>query len=231
MSIFPGVDLSNFDWRASRDESIEMAHQAAYHGQPSPGDPGFIGPVFQEEATSANFDSLDMTSLLTTLNLLERENVERSYEMQKELFALSQAASSAESKAAWDRYLEADNTKYQRMFADMRAAGINPLIAFSGGGMPSASTAMSPALSGSQAGVNAASAIGSNAIGKREELTKEYVGMVVGFFNNAISSAAGLLGDLLPLTNGGSSLLVKPSKTNFDATKSYKVPDYSWVKG
>lgn len=169
-------------------------------------DPAF-DQVQTEEAVSASPPSEERTDLLTWLNALQKENVRESWEMQKELFAMSNEASNAAAVDAWNRYLAADNTKYQRAVKDMRSAGINPIIAFSSG-MPSVSTAMSPALTGSQAAVNSANAVGSNAIGQREELIKDYVSIVVGFLNSSISSASNLLGNILPKNLLSSSKVV-----------------------
>ena len=48
------------------------------------------------------------------------------------------------SDVAWQREMEASNTAYQRKVADLKAAGINPLMAVSGGvSLPSASLASS----------------------------------------------------------------------------------------
>ena len=38
-----------------------------------------------------------------------------------------------DTRSAWERTMTADNTKYQRAVADMKAAGLNPFLLMSGG--------------------------------------------------------------------------------------------------
>lgn len=153
---------------------------------------------------------LDRESLILYLNQIAQGNVEDSWEAQKRLLDYSNDLSNAESARAWQRWLDADSTKYQRAIADMKEAGINPVIAL-GNGMPSVTTASSPALAGSQASVNAASAYGANAIGQKEQMVKEYIGMVASMVETGITAAGSLVGDLLPFITpiAGTTKVVK----------------------
>ena len=74
----------------------------------------------------------------------------------------SQAFNSAEAKAAFDRELQADSTKYQRLVSDLRAAGVNPMLAF-GSGSATASGVNSAAASASGGSSSAASSHSNSA--------------------------------------------------------------------
>lgn len=58
----------------------------------------------------------------------------KSFERQKELLQMEQAFNSAEAQKSFDRQLEASNSAYTRSVADLRNAGLNPILAASGGG-------------------------------------------------------------------------------------------------
>lgn len=175
----------------------------------------FVIDGSQASVNSAGADvnslsGLDRESLILYLNQLAQGNVEDSWDAQKRLLDYSNELSNAESARAWQRWLDADSTKYQRAISDMRDAGINPIIAL-GNGMPSVTTASSPALAGSQASVNAASAYGANAIGQREQMVKEYIGMVASMVETGITAAGNLVGDLMPFISptAGTAKVVK----------------------
>lgn len=143
-------------------------------------------------SSASDPQALDMASLIRDLNSMENKSAETAYERQKELLSLSGDINSALAKEAFDRTMEADSTKVQRYVADMKKAGINPIIAFSAG-MPSISSPSSSAASGSVGSVAKASTLGESAIGKKETLVQGYVGMIAQLLGTAISSAGNVV--------------------------------------
>ena len=77
---------------------------------------------------------------------------------------------SSEAQLAYERTLQADSTKYQRQVEDMKAAGINPMMAVSSG---AGSVQASPA-SGSQASASSVGNLGSLILqGEQLKIQKE----------------------------------------------------------
>lgn len=74
------------------------------------------------------------------------------------LYANRQAANAATT--AWGRTMDASNTSYQRAVADMRAAGLNPILAYSQGGASTPTAQVS-----STAGTDVQGTAGTRAIG------------------------------------------------------------------
>lgn len=126
--------------------------------------------------------------MINALNQIDRDNADASVEAQKELLAIQNEMNSAASELAWERYKEYDSNKVQRYVADMRAAGINPIIAF-GSGMPSITSASPSASSVSPWTAQKASAQGESAIGKYQQLVQGYIGMVASLLETGISTA------------------------------------------
>lgn len=199
----------------------------------APGSDDFIGPTLIESpldssstdsSTSAgsnavdNLDSLGILDLIKDLNNIERENTEASVSAQKELLSLQNEMNSAASELAWERYKDFDSTKVQRYIADMRAAGINPIIAL-GSGMPNISSSMPSASSVSSWTSQKASAQGESAIGKQQLLVQGYIGMIASLIETGISSAGNIV----------SSFIGKgtPSPSRTGMTRNYYKGGYS----
>lgn len=78
-------------------------------------------------------------------------DAQKNREFQQSIYNQTAAYNSAEAEANRKWQTEMSNTSYQRAVTDMKAAGINPILAYSNGGAvtPSGSTASVGTLSGS----------------------------------------------------------------------------------
>lgn len=81
------------------------------------------------------------------------------------------------NESAWQRTLEADNTKYQRMVEDMKKAGLNPFITGFG--------------SASSTGQSSAGSVGSGSIASIKNQAKQSGSNIIGNIIGALASLAG----------------------------------------
>lgn len=81
------------------------------------------------------------------------------------------------NESAWQRTLEADNTKYQRMVEDIKKAGLNPFVTGFG--------------SASSTGQSSAGSVGSGSIASIKNQAKQSGSNILGNVIGAIASIAG----------------------------------------
>ena len=103
---------------------------------------------------------------------LEADSINRNFQQQSAEQAMAFSASEAQKYRDWQENMS--NTAYQRAMADMKAAGLNPILAFNQGGAstPSGSSAAGVASSGTsnQLNTDVLSALVSNLVGSSSKM-------------------------------------------------------------
>lgn len=140
--------------------------------------------ALNNNAAQANASSLAAAQWATAMSMADAQ---RNRDFQERIYNQSSAYNAAESAAARAWQERMSNTSYQRAVADMKAAGINPILAYSNGGAvtPSGSTASIGTLSGS---------LGS---AQSFQAQQSQLGSAVSAITELSSSALGVLGKLL----------------------------------
>lgn len=129
--------MSKWNWKET------VAGKAASGGNGLTRFVGWLNALFNEDHPWFDYESLDNT-FQSIQNQITQEHLTGA---QQEANAFT--ASEAQKQRDWEEQMS--NTAYQRQVADMRAAGINPALAMSGGSgasTPSGSSAASVAPSG-----------------------------------------------------------------------------------
>ena len=73
----------------------------------------------------------------------------RAQEHDKEMLDLQQNYNTEREDIAWERTMEADNTKVQRNLEDLKESGLNPYMIYGSGSTPSSAPTASSASAGS----------------------------------------------------------------------------------
>lgn len=137
---------------------------------------GILGYQGQRETNSSNET---MANNATAANMAEAER-NRSFQAGQSSAQMAYQAAETEKARKWEEQMS--NTAMQRRAADMKAAGINPILGVEGASTPSVSAPSGAAASGSQG-----SAVSSQNQNPYSHLT--------GIFNSALD-AAKTLGEL-----------------------------------
>lgn len=133
-------------------------------------------------------------------NRVARENAELAFLRQKELDQAAMNFNAEQSQIARDFQMELSNTAYQRGMADLKAAGLNPILAYSQGG------ASTPSANGASFGGSSASQASSfyaqtqrQQIDQRSktDLIKAYISAVSSLGNTAVSTYGNITSSLM----------------------------------
>lgn len=210
---------------ASRANGVSFAAQAAQ---------GAFNQASADTANAFNLSSMANqyaynSASAAEANAFTQQMWDKAAAYNTEMFERQMAFNSEQAKINRDFQKEMDSTKYQRAIKDMKAAGLNPILAVTSGigasGASGSNASVSAPQMGSASGAMASGSALSGAQASEGNFTgqMEYMSGILGLISAAISgfsSAFGSLGSLGDLGQGLGEALASSftNKNSFEKT-------------